>query len=337
MIDTRPAGGLRTWFGDLGGDAAIGDANALLQDDLAATVEGALADPGFEARLRDALTALGHDAPVAVTEHRTASGARVRVAPGLGVVYNIAGQLALAQLLGRDRVFAGSKDEAVVRLLARGAVALGLRLKVILGRALAADRALVDDLRSAGVVVDDETCVEAFDLPESYVEEPFGGPLPGWVMPLLANSGSAPLPAIAGAMAGRYGSDLIAALDGRPAVVAAVTTDGTNALGALKAFLGTECVLATVESTVAQEFHIVDHGCYTLSVRRADRDEANISLCPELVHLWRSGRVQRLGCDRITAVDSDELRALGLSADTARAAALVLEATGASDILIVED
>lgn len=328
---------LRTWFGDFGGDAGIGDTNALLQGDLAAAVEAALADPGFEAGYRQALAALGYGTSIDIADHRTTAGVRVRVAPGLGVVHNIAGQLAVARLLGRDRVFAGSKDEKTVRLLARGTVALGLRLKVILGRTLAADRGLVDELRSTGVEVDDHTCVEAFDLPESYVEEPFAGPVPGWVMPLLANSGSAPLPAIAGTMAALYGADLAARLDGRPSAIAAVTTDGTNALGALKAFLGSDCLLATVESPIAQEFHIIDHGCYTLSVRRAARGEPNISLCPELVDLWRKGRVQRLGCDRLTPVDVAELRALGLGEAAARAAALTHEATGATDILIVED
>ena len=327
---------LRTWFGDFGGDAAIGDTNALLQGGLAAAVEGALADPRFETEFRGALAALGQDSPIGIAEYRTAAGTRVRIAPGLGVVYNIAGQLAVARLLGRNRIFAGSKDEQVVRLLAGGTAALGLHLKVILGRALSADRALVDELRSAGVEVDDHTCVEAFDLPESYVEEPFAGPVPGWVMPLLANSGSAPMPAIAGTMAALYGAELAAGLDGLPSAIAAVTTDGTNALGALKEFLGSDCLLATVEDPVAQEFHIIDHGCYTLSVRRAAGSGPNLSLCPELVDLWRKGRVQRLGCDRLTGVESAELRALGLDPVAARAAVLTVEATGATDILIVE-
>jgi hypothetical protein len=335
--EISPRRRLRTWFGDLGGDAGIGDTNALLQGDLAAAVEGVLADPRFEAEFRQALEALGQGDPIAISDCRTAAGVRVRVAPGLGVAYNIAGQLATARLLGRNRVFAGSKDERIVRLLARGTIARGLRLKVILGRTLTADLLLVDELRSAGVEVDDRTCVEAFDLPESYVEEPFAGPVPGWVMPLLANSGSAPMPAIAGTMAALYGDDLLTVLDRPPAAVAAVTTDGTNALGALKAFLDSDCLLATVEGPVAQEFHIVDHGCYTLSVRRAARREPNVSLCPELVDLWRKGRVQRLGCDRLTGIDSAELQALGLGETAARAAVLAVEATAATDILIVED
>lgn len=327
---------LKTWFGDFGGDACISDTDLLLKEELSNKVETVLNSPDFENVFRKMLKIVGKNTEIMIQRYKTTDGTVIQVAPDLSTSYNIAGQLAVAQLLGKSRIYIGSGDKAIIRIVSDSCLVLGLELSVILGRKLCKDRSFVNELQSAGVHINDTICVESLDLPESYVERPFMDPLPGWVMPLKANYGAAPRPAIVGMLSGLYGVDLVATLDKQPDCIIALMKDGTSALGALKAFVDTDITLGTVEDTIAQEYHICDYGCYTLAVRSADEEESNTSLCPEIINLWRKGRVLRMGCDRITPVNTRELEMLGMTKKTARAAALAMEQTAAKHILIVE-
>ena len=327
---------LRTWFGDFGGDVCVNDTDLALKEDFASEVNSVLADAAFEGAFHEALDVVLRSINTASRTIETKNNRTIELVPNLGIWYNMAGQLAIAKLLGRKRIFAGSKCKKAVRILAESCQALGFSLSLFLGRELCGDAELKEALGATGADLDAKTCAGLLDLPEAYIAAPFSRPVDGWMLPLTANYAPAPRPAIVGILSGLYGEELRRRLPA-PDCVAAMMSDGTGALGVLKAYIDTDTPLYTVEDLIAQEYHILDHNCYTISVRSSKSQDMPLSLCPELVNLWRRGRVVRLGSDRIIPVDTTALEEQDLSAAAARAAALVMEATEAKHIVLVED
>jgi len=206
----------------------------------------------------------------------------------------------------------------------------------MLSRELSHDSELIRMLEEQGAKVDAVTCTKYLDLAYSSQEQPFLADPPYYVVSIEANYGIYPKPALTGVLAGLFGADLMDELGQVEACVVPITT-GTEAIGVFKALVNTPCKLATSEQLIAQEFHIIDADCYTISTRSSNNEQENTSLCPELVNWWRQARVRRLGCDRLYNIDTGFLDFCHLSPTSARSAALALAAIECRELLVLEE
>ncbi len=259
-------------------------------------------------------------------------GRKLLCAPALGTRYALAARIAHAKCIGKPGVAFGSDDRELVFAAANACLKCGLKLAATLGRSLAQDAEVVSGLTELGAEVDCKTCVELFDHPYAYIEVPFTTDPEYYLAEVEANYGVWPRPALTGVFAGLYGADLIAKLGRSIEACVVPITSGTEAVAVFKALKSTGCRLATCEETVAQEFHTIDTGAYTLATMGANREAPNMSICPELADMWRKNRVLRLGCDRILDVDVSAFDDTGLPYASRRAAALAFEAIDCQEL-----
>lgn len=323
-------------FGDFGRDYGVIDLDfARTEPDIGKLVK-ILESSDFENVFRTLLPAAFPSA-FAVNTFSLCDGRILNVVPALARMYNLAGQLALAKILGKDSIVAGTFLRDFATAAAETATKAGFdKIQIALGRDLCADQELVKKLEATGAKVDAETCAEYLDRPYDYGMVFFGTESPDYFVPEDANYGHWPMPALAGVLAGLYGADLLEKLGHVPEACVVPITTGTEAIGAFKALIDTDCILATAEDTVAQEYHVIKSGCYTLATRSANEENPVMVLCPELADWWRKGRVLRLGCDRLHAVDTSFLAPAAISPLSARAAALAFEASGCRELTVLE-
>lgn len=319
-------------FADFGHNFAVSDdADAVLNYPVEQTKK-ILASEVFE---KDFRAFLGKLLPGDIRiVRKEAAGKKIITAPAFGAYYNLAGWMALARAKGITELSIGAYESHLVRSLARVAGETGFHLTVTASVEQADDEALLRELEGYGAAIDTETCREYFDFPYTYREALFGTP-PFLAVPASANFGGFPKPALSGIFAGIYGEDLLEALGMIPEACVVPVNTGLNAVAVFKAFGKTDCLLATYEKTVAQEFHVVDTMCYSIKVRR-DEDIRDVVICPECAAFWRLGRAARLGCDRVITLDTGEWESAGLKKESAAAAAETFERLGCEELLILE-
>ena len=323
------------YFGDFGGDYSERDTVAPGKRTRAEYLEALLSSRAFAEKL-DACLQVILPQTVDFQTYTLADGRRVHTAPALSRYYILAGYLAITAFDKRDKAVMGTYSREMAVAFARACRDLNFGARVCLSRALSEDTGLLEQLKNLRAEIDDRTCLELFDAPYAYVN--FDDAQGYSIVPVEANYGPYPQAALTGLLASLYGEDLKQAMGGElPECVAVAVTTGTEAVGTFSALINGGCALATVEETVAKEFHLEDSGCYTLSTRSADYDEPDTTICPQLAHWWRMGKVARLGCDRIFPVDTAFLSELPLSRRAARAVALAFEALDCRDVLVLEE
>jgi len=335
MLKNCDTNNLSIYFGDFGGNDCINDFDFARKNPNIKQIQEIITGDEFEKEFRKILSTLLPEG-IAVKTNHTKGGQVLHVVPANAKLYNIAAQLALAKLKGKKGVFLGTYLKDIAKMTARACQIHGISIRIMLGRDLCGDSALIKDLKSLGAEVDSTTCVDYFDLPYAYSEEPFIPEPEFHVIPIEANYGVYPKPALAGMFAGLFGKDVLDRLGKIPECCVVPITTGTEAIGMFKALMNTTCRLATTEELIAQEFHLIDTGAYTLSTRSSDKEQMNTTLCPELVAWWRQAKVMRLGCDRIHPVNTEFLSSFNLPPMTARAVALAMEATNCKEILALE-
>ena len=322
-------------FGDFGWNFAMNDTDFARLNYPVAKIEEILNTDEFEKNFRDYLNVvLPTELKIEKTE--LSDGRKVLKAPALAAYYNIAGQAALAKQMGMVELRFGSYEKRLIFAIAKLCKAIGLNLSIIVSSELSKDEEFLKEIRQYGYKVDTDSCNDYFDLPYTYFEEAFAVSTEYYSVAASANYGAFPKPGLAGVLAGLYGEDLIDALGGHIPEACVVPVDtGFEAVGAYKALSKTDCKLATYESTVAQEFHLLDGGTYSLSVRRdeADRD---VTICPELANMWRRAKVARLGCDRVIDIETEAYKTVGLKDTETKAVALAFEAFDCSELLVLE-
>ena len=325
----EPGARVPVWFGDFGGNASAMELDGAPAA-YVADIEALLPTEEFEHAFRSALS-------VVMTEGfdleglRGPRGERILVAPDASWRYILAGQVALAVCHGDKGIASGTASREVALAAAHACRSQGIELVLSLSRELSHDEGLVAELEALGCHLDTTTSDELYDLPHLNVMNVAEAMYPEFrVAPFRANAFGYPFIGIASLLASVYGRDLLEAT-GVPATVVAPVTDGTEAVAALGAYLGTGCTVATSEQPICGEFH----NGVTLLTRAADTEGWNTVLCAELANWWRTGVVRRWGCDRYRAVDAKPWLEQGFSLDAARALALALEAEHADDATIV--
>ncbi len=325
---------LKRWFGDFGGGFCINDtANERYNHPEIAAIEAILTE-AYEENFRKAIKVLVPE--LKVKEEVLSNGTKLTIVPALGRYYNLAGHVALALTQGKSEIYNGTYNAKTALALAKLANAFNLKLELHLGAKISKDKELVEQIKALGTEPDDKLADELFDMPYVYVLAPFTNPRPGVTVTDTANYGDYPGPALAGLLASIYGEDLKQKCGTDFDAVVVPTIEGTNALSIFKAYKNEKADLISVEETIAQEFHLIDHNCYTISVRRSDHDEMNLTLCPELVDMWRNAEVSRLGADRIRKYDESLCDGLDMNKLTKRAVALTMEKKEYKNILVME-
>jgi len=310
------------WFGDFGGNFCLNDTDFARLSFPIEEYERAIGTPEFEEIFREILADILPYTPKVLEIN--AGDCQIRVIPALAKYYAVAGHTALAKLTHAKTLFIGTFDPSMARSVAKAGALLHISVQVALGRKLSRDEALIGELKALGADVDSSTVFTGFDLPYGQAEAPFFRDGALYPVPCSANYGIFPKPGLTGMFAGLYGGDLLGLL-GDICCCTVPTDTGLEALGVFKALQHTSAKLCTCEETVASEYHGCDTGTYTLVKKYADQTGESTSVCPELAAMWRSGRVMRLGCDRVMAVNSEPFRQAGLSAAAARTAALTAE------------
>ena len=332
-------GPFQRWFGDFGGGFCLDDITNYDQEQVARRLAGYLSQEEFLPLFQSMLELILPDGPQPPARFSLPEGRILYRVDNLSWYYNLAGQLALAKLDGKQILCTGTRVDSQCRLLAHTARTLGMELHLILSRSQAQNETLVAELTQLGCVLDRETCVKWPDSPYAYAMYHCESSLTVFVLVLEANFGAYPYPSLAGLLAGKYGAQLYAQaarlpIDG----IAVPVVTGTEAVGVLPPWLNAapHPLLMTVEDPICEEYHVTDMGTYTLATRSALREEPNTTLCPELVSWWRTAKVVRLGCDHYKAVDTDWLSSCGLTPAGARAAALAFSPTPCQSLLIPE-
>ena len=327
------------WFGDFGGGFCADDITNYDQEQFARRLARHLNSPEFQPLFQKMLALILPSPEPSVQHYELEGGKHLYLASNLSCYYNLAGQLALAQLEGKQKLCAGTRVKEECRILAKAAQVLKMQLTLVLSREQALDHNFINELTLLGCTVDQSTCVKWPDFPYAYAMYHCESSPDVYVMALDANFGSYPYPSLVGLLAGEFGKKLYAQTAALPVegIVVPITT-GTEAVGAFRPWIDTDAriSLMTVEHPISEEYHTTDMGTYTLSTRSAEHDEPNTTLCPELVSWWRGARVARLGCDHYKKVTSSWLAHLDLTADGARAATLAFAQSQHNALLILE-
>lgn len=321
------------WFGDFGGSIAT-DTDTLNIMSRASKIEAVLSSTEFDQQFDKNLSFLIPE-KWTIEKYDLSKDFTCFIAPGLSRYFNLAGQFAVATLLGYKKIQTGTYSRNMAVAYAKISKYLGMQSEITLSRELSSDATLISQLNELGCMVDSSMCGALLDLPYAYYERAFSTPADYYVIILEANYGLYPKPGLVGLLAGLYGKVLRNALDNFPECCVVPINTGTEAIGVLSAFLQTKCTLITVEEPISQEFHITDSGTYTISTRNAQHEEMNITLCPELVNWWRTGQVTRLGCDTLNPVDADYLQNKKISPKITRAISLAQKKTGCSNMLVI--
>lgn len=319
-------------FGDFGYNFAVSDdADATLDFPVEET-EKILNSDEFEKNFRSYLNEMIPNG--IVIKEMMVDDTKIISVPAYGSYYNLAGWLALAKAQGYKKVSMGTFDDNIAKTLAQICKNHDIECSIIASVEQSNNQQFVDELQKLGAKVDTQTCKNYFDFPYTYIEVLFGKPES---MSILAtgNYGAFPKPGLCGIFAGVYGEDLLEKLGKVPGNCVVPVNTGLNAVSVFKALKKTSCKLITYETTVSQEFHVVDTMCYTIKVRRDD-DSHDVMICPECAAMWRDGSVARLGCDRIIELDCSKYESSGLSNKAAKAVAEAKEIFNVQEILVVE-
>lgn len=320
-------------FGDFGGNDSAGDFDPRINPDIEA-VQTVITSDEFEEKFQMILQQIVGEYEIKRIVFN--SSRAIVVVPNLSKKYALAARIAYAKVIGKEAAAIGSGDREIIDAAVDAGIRNDLKIKVILDKKLSQDKEYVGQLRASGAEVDDTTCVRYFDIPYSYLEIPMVADLPAYTLQVEANYGLWPKPGLTGIFAGLYGSDLLERLEHLPETCVVPITTGTEALGIIKGFSGQKCRIVTVEELIAGENHMINAGAYSIATRSAKKEQANTVICPELVNLWRCGKVLRLGCDRVHEVSVSELADSGLCKKTARAVILAFEQLKCSELLVVE-
>ena len=323
------------YYGDFGGDYSERDTVVPLNNAQAEEFEGYLTDEKFISRFEDVIRIVEPDG-IKIEKIALPGGRMIIMAPSLAKSYALAGYLTIALERKKKKVVTGTYSKEIAEKFVSAATELGLYPKICLSKALCADVELVDRLKKQGAEVDDVTCTKMLDAPYSYIN--FDEGMGFDVIPVEANYGIFPRAAMTGLLASQYGQDLKELLKGEniDTVCVAIRT-GTEAIGVMKAYEDDNVRLATVERRISKEFHTEDAGCYTLVTRPDEYGASDVSINPEIAHWWRMCKAYRLGADRVLPVDKSIYEHLNMSDVAKRALALVNEAIGFQNILLVEE
>ncbi len=324
---------LKKWFGEFGGDVFDNDFQAI--HDSAETIEKILCTEIFAEKFREILEIV-LPKPLEIRRRSFDDQTELILFPAYGKYYSIAGQLALAQIQNKKKIYTAAYSGKAAEAIAKACHFLGMELKIILGRELSSDQERIAYMESLGAEVDSKTSTDLLDLPHYYLKPMIKDPVYSSLLYVTANYGTYPYPSLVGELAGIYGRDLRELLTEVPDCLVVPIEDGTEAIALFKAFLNDGCALVTVEEPISQEYHLIDCCTYTISTRSADREQRNTTICPELANWWREGRVMRLGCDRIKPVDISKLGRPEISPSTARAVSLACERTTSKKMLVME-
>jgi tryptophan synthase beta subunit len=323
------------YFGDFGG-IFVPDAFTPDLDRLAEESGKIILSDSFDKNFKAALNAVG------VTEIKLArfeiqGGCRVTHTFSQAEYYNIAGQVALGKERQAELQVCGAETAGFALAFAQANLALKTRGKVFLNQKMAENLELIAKLNELGCEIETKTCQELFNIPQMYAFQKYmESRNRRHFVPLEANIGPYPFPALVGYFANIYGKKLVANLSDFPDVCVAQITTGTNAIGVFQALANSNCKLATVEDPVVLEKHGAFCGDFTLFTRQDSRQEANTIICPQLADAWRKGRVIRLGCDHFGGVAPGKLNDLSLSPNIIRAIVLASQEIGGKKILVVE-
>lgn len=329
----------RRWFGDFGGGFCADDITNYDQEQYAKRLAHYLGSSEFRSLFHRMLNLLLPHAESSICCCDLEGGRRLYLARNLSWYYNLAGQLALAQLEGKQKLCTGTRVREECRIVAKAAQALEMQLTIVLSREQSEDTDLINELTHLGCTVDSTTCVKWPDFPYAYAMYHCESSPDVYVLALEANFGCYPYPSLVGLLAGEFGKQLYSQAAGLPieGIVVPIIT-GTEAVGAFHPWVdaGTNISLMTVEQPICEEYHVTDMGTYTLSTRSAEQEQSNTSLCPELVSWWRGAKVSRLGCDHYKKVETGWLACTDLTPAGARAAALAFAQSQCSSLLILE-
>ena len=318
---------LPMYFGDFGG-IFVPDAFTPDFFDFARFAGACLPGAEFSACLRSMVAGL----PPVRTEKATINALHVEIARSQALFYMVAGHLALAKLRGSTFHYLGAEQGEIALFAARLCRENGMHCHITLSSALSQDTQLKETLSALGAEWDGETCEKLYDRPQAYAFQRYLGDRAGsGFIPVGANLGAYPYPALSGYFGGLWGARLRAALSELPDTVAATMLHGNAAVAAFRAF--PDLCRATVERPVCQQYHGEFCGCSLLMARTADSRKYAATLAPELTNLWRMAQVVRLGAEDYCEVPAPD----GIRAETARAADIISRRLPeARRVLIVE-
>jgi len=324
---------LEQYFGDFGG-FFVADPFTPALFDLADRAQDALGSDTFKQAYAKALRAM--DLPETKVDRVVLRDGRILLRTrSYARHFNVAGQIALAATLGAQQVTAGPESREMALAVAKVSQMLNLPASLVLNRSLGVDENLVEQLKGMGCEVDTAKCAELFDLPPMYAFQAYiANPVERYFIPLDANVGPYPYPALVGRFAAAFGERLRDALSEVPSCCVVPITTGTNAIGVFRTLLSNGCTLVTVERPFAQERRDVYCGALTMVTTSAGGDTI---LSPELVNWWRMGSVIRLGGDHLGTVSNEVVQGVDLPVEALRAVALTLDRVDCAALLVVED
>lgn len=283
--------GLPQYFGDFGG-ILVPDAFTPDIFTMATEAEIVLNSKEFMPCFKAILTEI----PSMKIRHVERDGRHIQIVCSQALYYMVAGHLALSKLRKCKFNFIGCEDADIALFAAKVCQKAEMHCHITLGKTLSNNKKLKEELQSWGVELDDSTCAKLYDRPQAYAFQKYlGNRSDSCFIPVGANLGCYPYPALSGFFGGIWGEKLKDAVEAAPDVVVATMLHGNSAVAAFRAF-GTSC-LATVEQPICQQYHGEFCGCSMLMVRTAAYREFSVTLAPELTDMWRMARVLRLGAE----------------------------------------
>jgi tryptophan synthase beta subunit len=322
------------YYGDFGG-IFVPDSFTPDLDRLAGKAGEIVLSDSFEKSLKTGLKALGISG-IKLKQFDIKGGCKVSHTFSQAEYFNIAGQTALGAELKAELLVCGADSEGLALAFARANRALNTRGLIFLNRQMGENADLVSQLEELSCEVDTQTCKELFNVPQMYAFQRYMENRNNrHFVPLQANIGPYPFPALVGYFANLYGRKLVGSLTSIPSYCVIPIKTGTNALGVFNALSSSEYKLVTVEEPVVQECHGAFCGNFTLFTRMDAGGDAT-AICPQLGDWWRKGKVTRLGCDNPGIVATDDLADLPLPPDIRRAVALAIQEFDCREMLVVE-
>lgn len=318
--------GLPMYFGDFGG-ILVPDAFTPDFFSFAEKAAAAVSSSCFRSCMEEMLKKL----PAMKLTTVTLRGRTVQCVRSQALHYMVAGHLALAKILGSQYHYMGMNDGALAMFAAEICRDNDLHCHITLSRELSDDEMLRRALKELGAEVDDTTCGKLYNRPQAYAFQRYlGDRANSGFIPVGANLGAYPYPALSGYFAGLWG-DALRKLAAMPDTVAVTMLHGNAAVGAFRAY--PDCRRVTVEQPVCQQYHGEFCGCSLLMTRTAAPREFSITLAPELTEQWRMAKVIRLGAEDYCEAAPEA----GLSSEAVRAVELMARRLPeAKYILLVE-
>jgi tryptophan synthase beta subunit len=326
---------LPEYFGDFGG-IFVADSFTPDLDRLAIAADEKIITDSFQQNFIEIIKDIAPSV-IDFKEYELANGGKLIQTPSLAEYYNTAGQVTLGAELGVELIVSGAETPQLALAFGKACQALNRNGLLYLNRQTGENEELLSELEKLSCEVDTKTCRELFNIPQMYAFQKYmENRSERYFVPLEANVGPYPFPALAGYFAGIFGEAMSISLPRTPECCVIPIKTGTSAIGVFRALAASGCKLVTVEEPVAQEYHGVFCGAYTITAKMSSGQEEGNALCPELVSLWRKGDVIRLGCDHYGPVATDTLGDVPFSPQLSRAIALAVNNTGYKDMLVLE-